>query len=376
MTGESQVSGSSINANYPMPGQNNSSQGFRDNFQAIKVALTRTSVELTELRQNAVLKNPIQGVPATSNDYLFGKLYRPQLGSYTETFFDLGTQAGTVYIDFFKGNFQKLKTFRDIGLTFRNFPAGSQVGSVKLWLQIENPLLVLTFPDNTVYGVDASFISEKKIIFPRRGQYLVTISSVESGKKFFVHTITGLTDYNDIPETQSTGSSGSSSGSSSSSSGSGSGTESSTTNTNISIVENLDITRLPIASVSDYGLVKIDGTTIGIYDGVISVIGGIPINVSDRNLKSNISPIVDSLSINRQLNGVHFQFIENNKPSIGLIAQDVERVLPMAVEKLPSGYLGVNYGSLIGLLVECVKELETQVKDLQNEISTIKRTSL
>jgi len=351
MSGESQVTGSSINVNYPIPGQNNSTQGFRDNFTAIRAALNRTGVELTQLRQNAVLKNTVEGIPAIANDFAYSRLSKTQLCSQTETFYDLGTQLGTFYVDFNNGNFQKVTIFRDCSPAFVNIPRGDQVGTIKIWFSVQNPNLVCTLPKTVSYGTTNSFTTANKITFPARGDYLLVFNSVDNGRKFFMYPLSGLTDYRNLP----------------------SGTSSSTGTGSGSSLTSSDITSLPIASVSEFGIVKVDGTTIGIFDGVLSVIGGIPVAVSsDARLKTNVETITDSLSSNRRLRGVSFNYIESDQASIGVIAQETEPVLPELVSEGADGFKRVNYAAMAGLFIECIKDLEDQIQQLRQEIAQLR----
>jgi len=357
MSGESQVSGTSINANFPIPGQNNSSQGFRDNFAAIKAALTRTGTELTQLRQNAVFKNPVDGLAAQSNDYAYGKIAKPQLISYTETIVDLGQQSGSVYIDFNQGNLQRITAFSDFGPVFRNVPVGNQSATIKLWVTAQNPNIICYLPDNTVYGNNNTYTNENKIKFPRRGDYLLCFMSVDRGKKIFVYVLSGLVDFKDMPVVSSSGT------------GTGTGTNTSAG----SSLNSLDITSLPIASVTEFGLVKVDGTTVGIYDGVLSVVGGIPITVpSDARLKSNVSTIENSINLVEKLRGVRFQYLQDNQPSMGVIAQELEVHIPELVVDGPDGYKRVNYGAMSGLFIESIKTLQQEILDLKQEIADLR----
>ncbi|MGL6130355.1 MAG: tail fiber domain-containing protein, partial [Fusobacteriaceae bacterium] len=88
---------------------------------------------------------------------------------------------------------------------------------------------------------------------------------------------------------------------------------------------------------------------------------------SDRRLKENIIKIEKPLEITEQLNGVIFDRIDNGIRQTGLIAQDVLKVLPEAVTEDDKGYYSVNYGSLVGLLVESIKELKARVIELENK---------
>jgi len=97
--------------------------------------------------------------------------------------------------------------------------------------------------------------------------------------------------------------------------------------------------------------------------------------VSDERLKENIQPIEDALSKVSQLNGVTFTYKADGKESAGLIAQDVEKVLPSAISekqlplKTDDGveYKVLQYDQTIGLLVEAIKELTAKVEELENK---------
>jgi len=95
---------------------------------------------------------------------------------------------------------------------------------------------------------------------------------------------------------------------------------------------------------------------------------------SDRNLKTNITQIKNSLSKILQLNGVEFDFIESVNSGylgvhqIGLIAQDVREIIPEVVGENIDGNLGVSYQHLVALLVEAVKEQQEQINELKRKI--------
>ncbi len=97
--------------------------------------------------------------------------------------------------------------------------------------------------------------------------------------------------------------------------------------------------------------------------------------ISDERLKENIQPIEDALSKVNQLRGVTFTYISDGRDSAGLIAQDVEKVLPSAVREseLPlqmndgKDYKILQYDQTIGLLVESIKELTAKVEKLEKK---------
>ena len=99
---------------------------------------------------------------------------------------------------------------------------------------------------------------------------------------------------------------------------------------------------------------------------------------SDVALKENIHNIESPMDKVQQLNGVLFDwkedYIKNNggadgyfvrKTDVGVIAQDVEKVLPEVVGTRPNGVKAVKYDRLCALLIECVKDLQLQVNDLK-----------
>lgn len=88
---------------------------------------------------------------------------------------------------------------------------------------------------------------------------------------------------------------------------------------------------------------------------------------SDAKVKNNVEPIIDAISKISQINGVTFSFINDpkSKRHAGVIAQDVERVLPEAVNDGNDGIKTVAYGNMIALLVEAIKEQQKQIEELK-----------
>lgn len=92
---------------------------------------------------------------------------------------------------------------------------------------------------------------------------------------------------------------------------------------------------------------------------------------SDRRLKSNIQKIENALEKVNKLNGYTFDI--NNKRSTGVIAQELQKVLPEAVGE-NSGYLTVAYGNIIGLAIEAIKELSKENENMKKENEKLKET--
>ncbi|MHB8904037.1 MAG: tail fiber domain-containing protein, partial [Patescibacteria group bacterium] len=92
---------------------------------------------------------------------------------------------------------------------------------------------------------------------------------------------------------------------------------------------------------------------------------------SDRNLKQNIATIQSPLEKITQLRGVTFNWKKDNKPSMGLIAQEVEQVFPELVTG-QEGSKAVQYGNLVAPLIEAVKAQQTEIKNNNEEIMKLK----
>ena len=89
---------------------------------------------------------------------------------------------------------------------------------------------------------------------------------------------------------------------------------------------------------------------------------------SDANLKKDVTPLVGALSFVQALNGVNFTWKHNDIKAIGLIAQEVEQILPGVVGTSPEGYKTVQYNSIIAILVEAIKDQQLQINDLKKQI--------
>jgi len=98
---------------------------------------------------------------------------------------------------------------------------------------------------------------------------------------------------------------------------------------------------------------------------------------SDERLKSNITTIEDALSKVNAMRGVMFDKTDSLsgdlRQSIGVIAQEVEQVLPEVVHNdSNTGYKSVAYGNIVGVLIEAIKEQQSQIENLIQEVEFLK----
>jgi len=90
-------------------------------------------------------------------------------------------------------------------------------------------------------------------------------------------------------------------------------------------------------------------------------------SLSDENKKKNIKTIDNALDTVNQLNGVEFDWKDNNVKSYGVIAQEIEKVLPDLVTMDDQGNKSVNYNGLFGFLINAIKEQQKQIDDLKGK---------
>jgi len=98
---------------------------------------------------------------------------------------------------------------------------------------------------------------------------------------------------------------------------------------------------------------------------------------SDERLKSNITTIEDALDKVNAMRGVMFDKTDSLsgdlRQSIGVIAQEVEQVLPEVVHNdSNTGYKSVAYGNIVGVLIEAIKEQQSQIENLIQEVEFLK----
>ena len=113
--------------------------------------------------------------------------------------------------------------------------------------------------------------------------------------------------------------------------------------------------------------VEASGSTLTLNDNttVNGTLTATDVNTSsDIALKQDITTIPNASEILSSLRGVNFEWKKDNKESIGVLAQEVEAVLPQIVATDANGLKAVNYAALTGVLIEAVKDLQAQVSKL------------
>jgi hypothetical protein len=111
-------------------------------------------------------------------------------------------------------------------------------------------------------------------------------------------------------------------------------------------------------------------------DGNIYISGNI-VSLSDNRYKTNIKIIEDAMDKINNLRGVYYDYkdvnIGDNRRQIGMIAQEVEKVIPEAVYSTKDDIKSLSYDRIIGLLIEGMKEMSRQINNLDEKLSKLSK---
>jgi hypothetical protein len=146
----SAINTNGIDVNYPIPGQNNSSQGFRDNFASIKTNLNTAGDEISDLQNKVVVKSALDNT-VINNDMGNTLISNCATRSFRATTYNLGNAlSGTVAVDVSLGDVQYGTVAGNVQFTFGNWaPYGTQ-SNVELQLAVSNSSAVVSWPAEVV----------------------------------------------------------------------------------------------------------------------------------------------------------------------------------------------------------------------------------
>lgn len=150
----STINTNGLNVNYPVPGVNNNSQGFRDNFATIKTNLDVAGNEITDLQTNVVLKSALQN-SVLNNDMANTLISNAATRGFRHTTYNLGNSlSGTVLVDVSLGDVQIGTVTGNVSFSFGSWaPTGTQ-SNVELQLTVANSSAVISFPEQVVQTND------------------------------------------------------------------------------------------------------------------------------------------------------------------------------------------------------------------------------
>ena len=188
-----------INGNYPIAGQDNDSQGFRDNFTNIKNNFIFIKQEVEDLQSKVILKSALSG-SSLDNNFLGSQVRNIQTKNQSETVYDWGELGGPgveIQLDIALGNIHKLNATGSVKINsvIKNWPAALQYSRLLLYINIDSVASTLEMPSTLTTDLAGlpglrTVASSKLITFTDTGDYIFEFSSVDSGTTVFVRELT------------------------------------------------------------------------------------------------------------------------------------------------------------------------------------------
>lgn len=195
----SNINSSVINNLYPIAGQDNSTQGFRDNFTYIKNGLASAAQEITELQEKVILKTPLVN-SEMDNDFANTPVFNMRLIGMRETVYNFGQIDGQIDLDFSVAHVFKAETIGSLVLAFFNWPqqtSGIGVhGTIKLCVQVTDVSHTIILPASVNTGkIGVSGISGNTVTFPSIGYYELVFSTSTAGVSVMLESISMPPNY-------------------------------------------------------------------------------------------------------------------------------------------------------------------------------------
>lgn len=186
----SNINPNNVDGTYPIAGQDNDSQGFRDNFTNIKSNFTFAKSELEDLASKVVLKSALTGT-TLNNDFADSLMTGAKIKDFSETRFDHGTTSGTVTVNHVEGHYQTLVTGGSITLEFTNMPAAGALGRVRLEVEVASTAHTMTFPATVTIGTEGLVgLNGLVMSFAETGKFIFEFTTEDAGASIAVNDLT------------------------------------------------------------------------------------------------------------------------------------------------------------------------------------------
>jgi hypothetical protein len=190
----SQVNPYNIDGTYPVAGQDNDSQGFRDNFTNTRNNFAFVKSELEDLQSKVLLKAPLNNTTLNNDLSASGTtLNNAQLTAFSTTYYNNGSLSGSQTINYNQGNFQRITTGGSLTVGFSNWPTAGVMGRLILWVNVTSTAYTLTLPSQVTLGspTELAGINGGNIItFDATGDYLYEFISSDYGASYFCRELT------------------------------------------------------------------------------------------------------------------------------------------------------------------------------------------
>jgi hypothetical protein len=184
-----------IDGTFPVAGQDNDSQGFRDNFTNIRNNLGYSKSEIEELQSKAIFKTALTG-STLDNNFAEAPIANAQLRGVSETVKDKGLSTGLVTLDYTLGNVQRIQTSGSVTVSFTGWPTATLSGTMRLWIEVTDVSHTLTLPA-TLPGVTLGLgniananTATGVISFSETGTYVFEFQTVDNGQNILITDLT------------------------------------------------------------------------------------------------------------------------------------------------------------------------------------------
>jgi hypothetical protein len=206
----SNINPNNINGAYPVAGQDNNSQGFRDNFTNTKNNFQYAANEITDLQNKVIVSSALTGGQSieVQNNMLGAPLINAVLSDTSTPTVALGVLSGSVVIDFAAGHFQTVTTGASLSLDFTNLPPAGQTGSLQVQFTVTNAAYTITLPAavsiNTA-GMQGFNNTTNVITFNTPGVYTFGFITADGGTSILFYNLNlSLAPFNTTRETITT----------------------------------------------------------------------------------------------------------------------------------------------------------------------------
>jgi hypothetical protein len=175
----SNINPTNINGAYPIAGQDNDSQGFRDNFTNIRTNLVHAKTELEDLQRSVILKNPLTVGGSVTNSFNGVLMTGAQTQGFTET----------IIFNFAQGDYQKVTVNTGVaGFTFdfEDWPASGVYATMRVLFVTPvidtGPLSPIIFPPSVTAGTNALLNYDTGTLTAKQpGSYFLEFSTIDGG---------------------------------------------------------------------------------------------------------------------------------------------------------------------------------------------------
>ena len=173
-----------IDGTYPKAGQDNSSQGFRDNFSATKTNFTEAKTEIEDLQTNKASLN-------ASSNFADNEVLRAKIKDISEVVYPHGTASGSITLNHENGHYQTLTTNASVTLSFSNFPPTNSVGRIILDVNVVSTAHTITIPSAVLVAgnVSGGDGSSDTITVPTSGRHLYEFLTPDGGATVLMHQL-------------------------------------------------------------------------------------------------------------------------------------------------------------------------------------------